>query len=46
MTHRNSPTTIFDYTVPNEGLGDYVGTMYNPIANNTVSGSKIQLELI
>lgn len=36
MTHRNTPTTIFDYTVPLEGLGSYVDTMYNPIANNTV----------
>lgn len=37
MTHRNLQSTVFDYTVREQGLEQYKDTMYNPIANNTVS---------
>ena len=34
--HRNNDTTVFDFTVHDQGLDQYKDSMYNPLAGNTM----------
>ena len=36
MTHSNPNNSIFEFTLRQQGLLDYLDSLYNPILNNTV----------